>query len=86
MESILIFSIDFPVKIIHYQDYFCLVRRDNRDMRLLTYTKYLWRKIKFYDKLAFKTNSFLQNPFEDKEKSITVVWIDDGDNNIFYKL
>ncbi len=55
-------------------------------MRLLTYTKYLWRKIKFYDKLAFKTNSFLQNPFEDKEKSITVVWIDDGDNNIFYKL
>lgn len=55
-------------------------------MRLLTYTKYLWRKVKFYDKLAFKTNSFLQNPFDDKEKSITVLWIEDEDKNIFYKL
>lgn len=53
-------------------------------MRLLTYTKYLWRKVKFYDKLAFKTNSFLQNPFDDKEKSITVLWIEDEDKNIFY--
>lgn len=55
-------------------------------MRLLTYTKYLWRKIKFYDKLVFKTNSFLQNPFDDKEKSITVVWIEDDESNKFFKL
>lgn len=55
-------------------------------MRLLTYTKYLWRKIKFYDRLAFKTNSFLQNPFDDKEKSITVLWVEENDTNTFYKL
>ena len=55
-------------------------------MKLLTYTKYLWRKIKFYDNLAFKSNSFLQNPFDDRNKSITVLWIEDAERNIFYKL
>lgn len=55
-------------------------------MRLLTYTKYLWRKVKFYDKLALKSNPFLQNPFVTGEKSITVLWVDDGKNNRFYKL
>ena len=53
-------------------------------MKLLTYTKYLWRKVKFYDKLAFKTNPYLQNPFDDKEKSITILWVEDKDT--FYKM
>lgn len=52
-------------------------------MRLLTYTKYLWRKVKFYDKLANSSNSFLQNPFALKDKSITVVWVEDDENNTF---
>ena len=55
-------------------------------MRLLTYTKYLWRKIKFYDNLASTTNSFLQNPFMAKDKSITVIWIEDDDSNLFLKM
>ena len=47
-------------------------------MRLLTYTKYLWRKIKFYDKLVCSDNSFLINPFDDKDRSVTIVWIEDN--------
>lgn len=52
-------------------------------MRLLTYTKYLWRKIKFYDRLACGTQSFLQNPFDVKEKSLTVVWVEDEEMESF---
>lgn len=52
-------------------------------MRLLTYTRYLWRKVKFYDKLACGINSFLQNPFDEKEKSLTVVWVNDEEKDSF---
>lgn len=55
-------------------------------MRLLTYTRYLWKKVKFYDKLALKSNPFLQNPFGGKDRSITILWVDDDDQNRFYKL
>ncbi len=53
-------------------------------MRLLTYTRYLWRKIKFYDRLAIKTNFFLPNPFEKHDKTLTILWVEDEDGHTFY--
>lgn len=55
-------------------------------MRLLTYTRYLWRKIKFYDNLANTTKTFLQNPFLSKDKSMTIVWVEDDDSDAFFKM
>jgi len=54
-------------------------------MRLLTYTKYLWRKVKFYDKLVNKTNSFLQNPFAEKDRTLTVIWVEDDEGDSFFQ-
>ncbi len=55
-------------------------------MKLLTYTRYLWRKIKLYDKIAFKTYPYANNPFALRNNSsITVIWVDENPNNNFYK-
>ncbi len=53
-------------------------------MRLLTYTRYLWRKIKFYDRLAIKVNSFLRNPFDVQDRAITVLWVEDENIKAFH--
>ena len=52
-------------------------------MFLLTYTKLLWRKIKFYDRLASSINQFLFNPFSADKKSLTVIWVEDDVNEDF---
>lgn len=54
-------------------------------MKLLTYTRYLWRKIKLYDKIAFKTNPYTNNPFlQNHPTSTTIIWVDKDKNENFY--
>ena len=54
-------------------------------MKFLTYTKYIWRKIKFYDRLAPMANPFMANPFNDKPQAVTVMWFDNNDDGEIYK-
>ncbi|MBO7672626.1 hypothetical protein J6S88_04365 [bacterium] len=46
-------------------------------MKLLTYTRFLRQKIKFYDKLITPKTPYHYNPFKNNENSTTIVWVED---------
>ena len=46
-------------------------------MKLLTYTRYLRQKIKFYDRLIAQNAQYHKNPFTYNNGSTTVIWVED---------
>ena len=48
-------------------------------MKLLTYTRYLKQKIKFYDRLVSSYNPYNKNPFKENTDSTTIIWVENGD-------
>ena len=49
-------------------------------MKLLTYTRYLKQKIKFYDRLVSSYTSYAKNPFKNNTNSTTVIWVENSDD------
>lgn len=50
-------------------------------MNLLTYTRYLRQKVKYYDKLISKINKYSQNPFQHNENLTTIIWVEDDNSS-----
>jgi len=49
-------------------------------MNLLNYTKKLYEKIKFYDKITRKSpDKYLSNPFA-RPVNLTVIWVENREN------
>ena len=51
-------------------------------MKLLTYTRYLRQKIKFYDRLISRNVQYQNNPFAYNRQSTTIIWVENKDAEI----